>query len=106
MFLLWLGTFLLAASPQLRRLLHADAQNANHHCLVTQIKQHSVLSVVSTVSAPVVAPPVFALRPWPAFQFISATDLRLSPSRAPPFLFSSSTVAGCGGAKTPCPRLS
>ena len=94
MLLLWLGTFALAASPQLHRLLHQDAQNLNHHCLITQIKQHSLLAVAATAMAP--APPPVGLGSvcCPASQFLPAFDYQVSFSRGPPAIFSSNKVVG------------
>jgi hypothetical protein len=94
MFVLWLGSFLLASSPELHRLLHSDAQSPNHHCLVTQIKEHSVVSGCAALSAPVFTPTTFAPVRCAEFQFVPSCDYRLSPSRAPPSAFSSDTVAG------------
>jgi len=94
MFVLWSGTVLLASSPELHRLLHSDAQSPNHHCVVTQVNEHSVLSGISIVAAP--EPPTFTLSSIrdSELQFVSTSDYRLSPSRAPPSVFSSATVAG------------
>src|SRR5437899_2988525 len=91
---LWLGTLALAASPQLHRLIHKDAQSLNHHCLITHLKQHSLLAASSTILAP--TPPIVdvgsACSPDP--QFLPTRDYRLSPSRAPPSASSSNTVVG------------
>jgi len=94
MFVLWIGTFLLGSSPELHRLLHSDANSPNHHCVVTQVREHSFLSGISIVAAP--APPAFTLSSirGSEFQIVSSSDYRLSPSRAPPVAFSSATVAG------------
>jgi len=94
MLLLWLGTFALAASPQLHRLLHNDSQNLNHQCLITQLKQHSLLAGSPIVLAPA-APPVDAASACSADpQFLPTSDYRISPSRAPPSTLSSNTVVG------------
>jgi hypothetical protein len=92
MFALWFGTVLLAVSPQLHQLLHSDARNPDHHCLVTQIKEHSILSGWSAVALP--APPAqgIGLVHSAELQFPPAKEHRLSHSRAPPALFSSDTV--------------
>src|SRR5439155_17709906 len=92
MFSLWFGTVLLAVSPQLHQLLHSDARNPDHHCLVTQIKEHSMLSSCSAVALP--APPPKAIGPVPCaeFRFPPAKKHRLTHSRAPPSPFSSVTV--------------
>jgi len=94
MFVLWIGTVLLGSSPELHRLLHSDANSPNHHCVVTQVKEHSVLSGIAIVTVPVAPTATLTAIPRSEFQFVSTSDYRLSPSRAPPFLFSSATVAG------------
>jgi len=94
MLLLWLGTFALAASPQLHRLLHQDAQSLNHHCLITQVQQYSALGDLPPVVAP--AAPIAGLESVCSaeFQLLPISDYRLSPSRGPPAFISSGTVAG------------
>ena len=94
MLVLWLGTFALTVSPELHHFLHPDAQRPDHNCLITQIQQHPLLAGFATITAP--APvPVAVEMVWRAeVQFVPACDYRLSPSRAPPFLFSSPTVVG------------
>ena len=94
MLLLWLGTFALTVSPELHRLLHQDAQGAEHNCLVTQLQQHSLLAGFAILAAPAPAPVLVALVSYPELQFVPACDYRLSPSRAPPFRFASPTVVG------------
>ena len=94
MLLLWLGTFALAASPQLHRLLHRDAQSVNHHCLITQLQQHPLWVGFAPAVAPVTAPAVVTSFGCADSQAFPHSDLRLSPSRAPPLLVSSITVAG------------
>ena len=94
MFVLWLGTFLLASSPELHGLLHSDAQSPNHHCLVTQIKEHSVFAGAAPVCAVEAAPTLFEIVPCSEFQSLPTSEYQLPPSRAPPSVFSSVTVAG------------
>src|SRR5579862_630469 len=89
MFALWVGTLLIASSPSLHSLLHSDAQATTHHCLVTQVKEHSVLSSLATIPVPVLPPVAFASAPCFEVHFPSPLDHRLSPSRAPPSSFSS-----------------
>jgi len=94
MLVLWLGTILLAASPQLHRLLHPGSQNADHVCLITQIQLHPFLVTLAPPAAP--APsfgPARAVHPLD-FQFIPTCDHRLAPSRAPPSVSSSAMVVG------------
>src|SRR5438552_3935998 len=93
MFFLWLGTFSVAASPQLHQLLHKDAHNLNHHCLITQLKQYSPLAGAPTAIIP--APAQAALSPlFSETQFLASFDYQVSFSRGPPALFSSKTVVG------------
>jgi hypothetical protein len=94
MLLLWVGTFALTVSPELHQLLHPDAQAPNHNCLITQIQQHPLLAGLAAITAPVPAPVEVPAVCRAEVQFHPACDYRLSPSRAPPFLFSSPTVVG------------
>jgi len=94
MLLLWLGTFALAASPQLHRLVHPDAQNLDHHCLITQVQQHLLLAAFAAVVVPVAVSPEPASTCREAFQFLPACDYGVSPSRAPPSFISSLVVVG------------
>jgi hypothetical protein len=91
---LWVGTFALMVSPELHRLLHQDSQGPNHNCLITQIQHHPLLGGFAIITAPTPAP-VTVVAVWRAeVQFLPAVDYWLSPSRAPPILFSSPTVVG------------
>ena len=94
MLLLWLGTFALTVSPELHHLLHPDSQGPNHNCLITQIQQHSLLAGIAIIPAPAPVPATVAGVRCAEVQFLPASDRRLSPSRAPPLLFSSPTVVG------------
>jgi hypothetical protein len=94
MLLLWIATFALAISPELHHLLHRDAQAPDHNCLITQIQQHPLLAGFAAITAPAPAPVAVAAVCRAEVQFVPACDYRLSPSRAPPFLFSSQTVVG------------
>jgi hypothetical protein len=94
MLILWLTTFALTASPQLHHLLHHDAQSLNHHCLITQIKQHQLLVDFAKALAPTQLLADLGAVGWAEFQFLSDCDYRLSPSRAPPSVISSITVVG------------
>jgi|ERR1035441_3392396 hypothetical protein len=94
MLLLWVGTFALMVSPELHHLLHQDSQGLNHNCLITQIQQHPLLAGFTITTAPTLGP-VSVATVWRAeVQFLPTVDYRLSPSRAPPFFFSSPTVVG------------
>ena len=86
MLLLWLASFALAASPQLHRLLHQDAHNLNHHCLITQIKQQDLAAgcPVALEAAPLIGG--FGLVVALDQQCVSSFDFRVSFSRGPPSL--------------------
>jgi hypothetical protein len=84
MLLLWLGTFALAACPQLHERLHKDAQSPAHQCLVTQIQQHQLLTGAVPESAPAPSCVELAEVNPVNLQLSSVSDYRLSPSRAPP----------------------
>ena len=81
---LWLGTYSLAACPQLHRLVHQDAPSASHQCFITQLQQqHLLVSAACPLMAPQVLGPV--LPPDRALcQVAPRLDCRLAPSRAPP----------------------
>ncbi len=94
MLVLWLVTVALAISPELHRLLHGDAQNVNHQCLVTLVQQHLFLDGGHAVLAPVVSPSALGLAVIVENSRCVARDYRVSPSRAPPALFSPTPVVG------------
>jgi hypothetical protein len=79
-----LFSLLLAASPALHQMLHNDANQASHECVVTLLQKHQVcgdspaplllgFTPTFTFSAPCVATPV-----------LSQFDYSSAPSRAPP----------------------
>ena len=94
MLVLWLATFALAVSPQLHRLLHQDAHNLNHHCLITQIKQQNLIA--GTPAALQVEASLDGFDVVASFdeQFVSSFDFRASFSRGPPSFSSSKAVVG------------
>jgi len=94
MLLLWLSTFALAASPQLHHLFHRDAPSVSHQCLITQLQQHPLWVGFALPVAPAVAPAVVTLAGCAQIQAFSHSDIRLSPSRAPPPVCSSIPVVG------------
>ncbi|PWU09087.1 MAG: hypothetical protein C5B50_28480 [Verrucomicrobia bacterium] len=94
MLLLWTVLLALAVSPQLHRLLHQDASNGNHQCLVTQLQRFSLLAGAAPVEAPIAPSGEFQSAPAQDCHFLPSADYRISPSRAPPGGSSSSTVAG------------
>jgi hypothetical protein len=84
---LWASLWALEASPQLHELLHSDAQNPNHTCLITQLHQHTLLAGFVPLVGPVAPSAVFNLAAVEQSQFFASYDYRLSPSRAPPVSF-------------------
>jgi len=94
MLVLWLASFALAASPQLHRLLHQDAHNLNHHCLITQIKQQDLAAgcPVALEASPLLDS--FGLVAALDEQCISSFDFRVSFGRGPPSFSSSKAVVG------------
>ena len=82
--LLWLVTVAVVASPRLHGFLHADAQQANHACLITQLQHPTILAAVAAISAPPAPPTSGAVIECGSVQFPSSWDYRLSPCRAPP----------------------
>jgi hypothetical protein len=91
---LWMGALVLAASPQLHRLLHQDANNLGHHCLVSQVKQHLLLAglVPAIVAEP--AAVIVTLIPGFSFQLLPSAEYRFDPSRAPPISTPTAMVVG------------
>ena len=91
---LWLGTFALAVSPELHRLLHRDSHNIKHECFVTQLSKSSAIS--SPVAFTALTPPLIEL----SLSYLSeagcfsVSDYRLCPSRAPPSIIASIVVVG------------
>ena len=94
MLLLWLGTAALAASPELHHRLHKDSRNVTHECLITLVSKGHLLAG-GTGFLPLISIPVFFGLLFIAESFhLTPVDYRLSPSRAPPSLFSSYLVVG------------
>ena len=94
MMALWCVTIAFVASPELHRLLHGDAQNLDHQCLITLVQQHLFLGGGQTAVVPVVSPAEFGHALLVEAPACVARDYRVSPSRAPPALFCATTVVG------------
>ena len=75
---------LLSASPALHKLIHSDADEADHHCAVTEFVHGKV---DSSVVAPIIVAFVSFLAVATLLREIFVfplTDYRFSASRAPP----------------------
>jgi hypothetical protein len=81
---LFLALQLVASSEPLHKLIHADADSADHHCAVTLFSQGQV-NAAETVS-PLIAfvAALFFLLPLLQSAVFSSFDYRFAPSRAPP----------------------
>jgi len=81
---LFLALQVFSASSALHQAIHVDAGSAGHHCALTVLAQgHLDAPAVLAGSVAFVAALFFLLPPFRA-AFLSSTDHRLSPSRAPP----------------------
>jgi hypothetical protein len=82
----FLALQLLTASEPLHKLIHPDADSADHHCAVTLLAQGQVnasellLPLVAFVAA------LFFLLPPLQSAVFSSFDYRFSASRAPPLV--------------------
>jgi hypothetical protein len=94
MLLLWLGLFALTACPELHTFLHPDAQGAEHHCIVTSIQHHPMLTGFVPIAVPAAPMSCAELPSRAECQFALSRDYRLFPSRAPPMANTSPAVVG------------
>jgi hypothetical protein len=79
--LLLIATF--AASPSLHALIHRDANQTNHHCIITVFAHGQVDA--SVVDVAIVASPVQGTEiSLPGIPVFSAVIENLPPGRAPP----------------------
>ena len=91
--LLFLATT-FAATPALHKHLHPDSKNSDHFCLVCLlVKGHATPASVASTGMAAALILIGALIFSRILPFAS-DDYRHSPSRAPPFVFSSITVVG------------
>ena len=84
MLLLWLGSFALAASPQLHHWLHEDSDNPTHDCFVVQLQQQPLLSDSLPLMVAAPSHSVLQLTVCGDLEPISPPRHLFSPSRAPP----------------------
>jgi hypothetical protein len=81
----------MSAAPALHVLIHQDADNATHSCVVTLFAHGQVESAACDV--PVIRPATFVeAAPLVEFSFTSTAIENLPPGRAPPAPLSSPRV--------------
>lgn len=74
----------LAANPALHLALHDDADHDSHHCAVTLLEKHQVLSADPLVQNAKLAFSFEQNLSLPDSVILTSIDCRLAPSRAPP----------------------
>lgn len=84
MLTLWVGMVTLSAVPQLHQLLHQDLRSADHHCVITQLGDRSLLCPVGAVVAPTRPALTWTLAQTHALRLSTGGDRQLPPGRAPP----------------------
>jgi hypothetical protein len=91
---LWLGLCALDLFPELHRLLHQDAQNPSHNCVVTQLQHHLLLPGLVAMPLPPTPTTWGMCASNDHFRFLPAFDYVVSDGRAPPSFASSTAVVG------------
>src|ERR1043166_2614561 len=94
MLALWFVTSAVAVSPPLHHWLHNGSNAPTHECLFTQLNKGSLLASVGCVAVTAPSPSCEHQPCWAESQHFPVSDPRVSPSRAPPAVSSSSTVVG------------
>ena len=92
--ILWLWTLAFATFPQLHGILHHDAQNAGHICLISEMHQNSLLGGFSVSVVPIPALVTVPVQLSVNLCFSPAYQNLLPPGRAPPASVSQSEVVG------------
>ena len=82
---LWLGLIGLASSERLHQFFHSDSQQASHECLVTFFSKSYLLGAFTPAAALLAVFVCFGFLRLAEVGLASVADIRLSPSRAPPF---------------------
>jgi hypothetical protein len=87
MLALWMGALVFASSARLHSEVCPDAKESSHQCAFTSIAQGQFTAppgpLTLAADAPVCLGNIFPAAQRPA----SSADMRLAPSRAPPFFF-------------------
>jgi len=81
---LFLTVQLLASSEALHKLIHSDADSANHHCAITLFARGQVNSAESLAPLIAFVAALFFLLPPLQSAVFSSFEYRFCASRAPP----------------------
>jgi len=81
-----LALSLLSASPSLHRLIHKDADDANHECAVTLFAHAQVLPLSKAIILAVVILGFVGFISLPRIALLPARPRQLPPGRGPPVL--------------------
>lgn len=84
--LFFLALVVFSSSPQLHKLIHPDADSADHHCAVTMLAHGKVNAPIAPPVLAVFVPVLFFLLPRLRLTPVSSFDYRFSSSRAPPLM--------------------
>ena len=76
----------MAACPSLHKLVHRDADSADHTCIATMLASGQVLSTGAPDALPIFACAVFVLVLVEILRPHFERDLRLPVGRAPPLV--------------------
>ena len=82
----FLALLLFSSSPRLHKLIHPDADSADHQCAITMLAQGQVNAPVTPPVLVAFVPFLFSLLPPLQLAPISSFDYRFSSSRAPPLV--------------------
>jgi hypothetical protein len=82
----FLALLLFTSSPQLHKLIHPDADSADHECAITMLAHGHVDTPMAQPVLVAFVAAVFFLLPLLQSAVFSYFDYRLCPSRAPPRL--------------------
>jgi hypothetical protein len=94
MLALWIGLEVLAVSPQLHRWFHNDSGAPEHQCFIVQLNKGSLVMPVEGWFVEAPANSSFLQPLAELVIFYPSFDYRVSDSRAPPAISSSTAVVG------------
>ena len=82
----FLALLLFTSSPRLHKLIHPDADSADHECAITMLAHGQVSGPVAPPVLVAFVPVVLFLLPRTQLAPVSSFDYRFSSSRAPPLM--------------------